>query len=263
MQIVQRRIETNIHGYREVSVAFRMARAAKLEARGVHLRTGRIRCPMLDASRTELVYGQKALPRTDKNGLTRWAKALGRRPATIKLVAYFSGPPYKALYNLIRGEFDEDAVNTGLIVRLKRGVNTNSLETGQFSQAAFDEFVWSIIPPLEGTTIDDGFLYSGLAATLYVEMSSIRRIMTHNVMTSPYKWRGLGRIMSRFEMQRLLIGVLGQKVKLDVTRPHRTTRALSLRDMHDFYKYGVFPVNIEENLAAAGLIELRSAIELP
>lgn len=254
MRIVQRVIEKNIDGYREVSLDFRVARAAHLEARGVNLRTGRNRCPMIDASRTELVYGHKALPRTDRRALARWAKALGMLPVTVKVAAYFSGPMRAAFYNLIRGEFDEDDVNTGLIVRLKRGVNTGVLSTGQFDQDAFNLLVWSVLPPLVGVTIDNEFLYSDATATLYVDESSIRAIMTHNTMTSPYKWKGLGRFMSRFEMRRLLVRVLGQKLK--------TGRVLSVRDMHDFYKYGVFPANIEDSLEAASLIEVPSAIEV-
>lgn len=263
MPIIERQIETKPDGYREVSVEFRAARAAKLEARGVHLRTGRIRCPMLDASRTDLSYRHKALPSTDKNGLRRWAKALGLLPAGLKTVAYVSGPWYTGLYNGLRGSFDEDAVNTGLIIRLKRGVNTGVLSTGHFDQMSFNKFVWSIRPSLKGKVIDNAFLHSTAAANLYIDETSIPAIMAHNIMNAPSPRTGVGPALSKFEMQRLLLGILGQEVERDIARPGKTTPALSIRDMHDFYKYGVFPVHIEESLQAAGLIDLPPGIEIP
>ncbi|PRP96577.1 hypothetical protein ENSA5_36530 [Enhygromyxa salina] len=263
MPMTPRQIETNYHGYREVSIAFRIARAMKLEARGVHLRTGRIRCPMVDASRTELVYGHKALPATDKHALARWAKALGVPPGPLQLIAYASGPLHSALTNLLRGSFDDDAVNSGLIIQLKREVNTGILSDEQFEQHAFNEYVWSIWPSLKGAMINNGFLHSEPAATLYVDRRALRAILAHNADNSPYQWKGVGRVMSRVEMLRLLIGVMGQQVTLDLGRPNKTTRALSIRDLHDFYKYAVFPANVEQRLEAAGLIELQTVIETP
>lgn len=263
MRIVQRQIETNAQGYREVSVEFRAARAAQLEMRGVHLRTGRNRCPMIDASRSALTYGHKALPRTDKKALARWARALELTPGPLKGIAYLSGPWYTGLYNLLRGEFDEDAVNTGLIIRLKRGVNTGILSTGEFDQTSFNKFMWSIRPSLKGRSIDNSFLHSDAAATLYVDNRSIHAIMAHNIMNAPSPRVGLGPALSKFEMQRLLFGVLGQDVSLDIADPRQVTRALSARDMHDFYKYGVFPVHREEGLQAAGLIDIPCSIEVP
>jgi hypothetical protein len=264
MPVVKRQIEENAQGYQEVTLEFRAARAAKLEARGVHLRTGRNRCPMVDASRTALTYGHKALPDTDRKALARWARALGLMPAPVKGIAYSSGPVYKGLYNLLRGEFNEDEINTGLIIRLKQGVNTGVLSTGQFDQVSFDKFVWSIRPSLKGTTIDRAFLHSDAAATLYVDDRSIHAIMAHNIMNAhgPRGMVGFGRSLSKFEMQRLLMGILGQDIELDFARPGKATRALSVRDMHDFYKYGVFPAPIEERLQAAGLIDVPTMIEV-
>jgi hypothetical protein len=66
------------------------------------------------------------LPATDGDALKRWSKALGIDPGPVKLIAYVSGAWYTGLYNLARGEFDEGAVNTGTVKRLKRGVNIPS-----------------------------------------------------------------------------------------------------------------------------------------
>jgi YVTN family beta-propeller protein len=52
MSLVERKILTDAHGYREVSLDYRIARAAMLDTRGVGARTGRIACPGLDASRS-------------------------------------------------------------------------------------------------------------------------------------------------------------------------------------------------------------------
>ncbi|KIG15241.1 hypothetical protein DB30_05785 [Enhygromyxa salina] len=218
---------------------------------------------MLDASRSELTYGHKALPRTDKKALARWARALGLPPVGVKTIAYLSGPWYKALYNLVRGDFNDDAVNTGLIIRLKHGVNTGVLSTGQFDQIALNEFVWSIRPSLKGTVINNAFLHTPDAAQLYVDSDAMPAVMAHNLMNANKPRPGTGRVLSKFEMEQLLLGVLGQEVKLDMARPHKTSRALLVRDMHDFYKYGVFPVPREEGLQAAGLIDVPSGIETP
>lgn len=262
MTIVHRSVEGNAQGYREVSVVYRSARAAALEARSVHAQTDRIHCPVLDASRSELAYGRKALPATDRDSLKRWSKALGIDPGPVKLIAYLSGAWYTGLYNLARGEFDEGAVNTGTVKRLKRGVNTCILSTGHFVQEAFDRYVWSAQPALRGTPIDNAFLHSAAAASLYIEEGSLDAIMKHNVANAPSRRVGLGSVLSKFEMERLLLGVLGQRVALDASHPDEKTRALSVRDVHDLYKYGVFPSPVEERLEAAGLLDIPSSIEV-
>ncbi|WP_146158334.1 hypothetical protein [Enhygromyxa salina] len=194
--------------------------------------------------------------------MARWARALGLGPGSVKSIAYLSGPWYMGLYNVVRGDFDEDRVNAGLIVRLKRGVDTGILSTGHFDQLALNKLVWSIQPSLNGTMIDDTFLHGPTAARLYVNNDSMPAIMAHNIMNAESPRSGVGPTMSKFEMRQLLLGVLGQDIARDPARPGKTTRALSVRDMHDFYKYCVFPVPIEESLQAAGLIDVPVAIEI-
>jgi hypothetical protein len=88
MSLVERTILTDAHGYREVTLDYRIARAAILDAHGVSVRTGRIACPGLDASRSDQVYGQPALPGTTAKDLKAWADALGVNSLGIKTAAY-------------------------------------------------------------------------------------------------------------------------------------------------------------------------------
>jgi hypothetical protein len=74
-------------------------------------------------------------------------------------------------------------------------------------------------------------------------------------------FKGVGPTMSKVEMEELLIGYMGQKVTLNPNLPKETIQAISVRDMHDLYKYGVFPAFAEDELLAAGLIN-GSAVAL-
>ena len=88
MSMIERKLQTNDHGYQEVALDYRVARATMLDARKVGAKTGRITCPMLDASRTDSAYGQMALPGTRGKDLKAWADALGTSAMGIKIVAY-------------------------------------------------------------------------------------------------------------------------------------------------------------------------------
>src|ERR1700676_398408 len=110
MSLVERKILTNAHGYREVALDYRIARAAMLDARGISARTGRIACPGLDASRSDHVYGQFALPGTEAKDLKAWADALGVNSLGIKTVAYLSGPFCGIPLAILRGRFDDREV---------------------------------------------------------------------------------------------------------------------------------------------------------
>ena len=56
MALVQRKILTDAHGYREVTLEYQIARAAMLDSRGVSAGTGRIACPGLDAAKRLFVW---------------------------------------------------------------------------------------------------------------------------------------------------------------------------------------------------------------
>ena len=56
-------------------------------------------------------------------------------------------------------------------------------------------------------------------------------------------------------MEKLLLKRLGQNINLNRKDP---VNAISLRDLHDLYKYGVFPAPIEDQLLKAGLIHETS-----
>ena len=77
MSATKRSTQTNIHGYREVTLDYRIARAAAMDAKQVGEKTGRIACPMVEASRSDSAYGQMALAATDKKHLNEWSGIVG------------------------------------------------------------------------------------------------------------------------------------------------------------------------------------------
>jgi len=262
---VKRSVLTNAKGYREVDLVFRKARALALEAAQVHRRPGRIHCPVLDASRTSCAYGMKCLKTTDQDGLDQWSDGLGLPKSAVRIIAYLSGPWYKAIGNKIKGTFDEEGVNIGLVKSLKKEVHTGIISEGFFDQEIFNNFIWTIHPNLKGTSIDNAFLHSNAADDVYVSSDSLETIVEHNIGKSSASWnKGLGPKMSQLEMEKLLLGHLGQSIpRTNDDSPTSTSttgevQAISVRDMHDLYKYGVFPVVQEGQLLEAGLIEETS-----
>lgn len=119
MALIERMVETDACGYRQVTLDYRVARAAMLDAAGASKRTGRIACPGLDASRSDIAYGGCALPGTTGADLDAWSKALGVNPLGIKTVAYLSGPFWSTPLAFLRGRFDDQAVNTGFLRSLR------------------------------------------------------------------------------------------------------------------------------------------------
>ncbi|MFN3688518.1 hypothetical protein [Salinarimonas sp.] len=258
MALVERIVETDARGYREVSLAYRVARAAMLDAVGASARTGRIACPGLDASRSDVAYGRCALPGTTAADLDAWSGALGVNRLGIKTVAYLSGPFWSTPLAFLRGRFDDRAVNTGFLRSLKRRTNTGILTTTVFDQDKLNGFVWAARPDLAGRPMTGAWLYSDEAACQYIDTTMMPAIRKHNAanadMSAGWLARRLGLFLSTFEMTSLLLGTLAQSIPPDPSAPSKVVDALHLRDLHDFYKYGLLPAVAEERLAAAGLL---------
>ena len=258
MSLVERKVLTDAHGYREVALDYRIARAAMLDTRGVSARTGRIACPGLDASRSDHAYGQVALPGTKAKDLKAWSDALGVNSLGIKTVAYLSGPFWGTPLAFLRGHFDDREVNTGFLRSLKRGTNTGILTSGTFNQEALNALVWAARPDLKGMAMTSAWLYSEQSSSQYLDMSMLPAIRAHNARNADQKFgwlaRTIGLFLSTFEVRSLLLGTLAQPVVLDPRDPSKTVNAIHLRDVHDLYKYGIMPAAAEERLNVAGLL---------
>jgi hypothetical protein len=256
--LVKRKVLTDAHGYREVALDYRIARAAMLDARGASARTGRIACPGLDASRSELAYGKFALPGTKAKDLEAWSDALGVNSRGIKTVAYLSGPFWGTPLAFLRGQFDDREVNTGFLRSLKRRTNTGVLSRGAFNQEALNALVWAARPDLKGIAMTGAWLYSEQSSNQYLDMSMLPAIRAHNARNADQKFgrlaRAVGLFLSTFEVRSLLLGTLAQPVALDPRDPSKTVNAIHLRDVHDLYKYGILPAVAEERLNVAGLL---------
>ena len=256
MSRVKREIDTNRHGYREVNLAYRAARAAMMDDAHVGERTARICCPMLDACRSASAYGQKALRKTDAAALEEWSEAVGVSSLGIKATGYTSGPWYRILPNVLLGRFDDTAINTGFLRSLKHGIDTGVLANGTFNQQELNQLVWALHPQLAGTPMTSEWLYTAQSAEFYLDASMLPKVLTHNAENAFAGQRGrrLGLALSTFEMKKLLLGPLSQEIRRLPGEP--LVKAISLRDLHDFFKYGLLPVQVEERFVAAGLITL-------
>jgi len=232
-------------------------RAAALEAVHVHERSDRIHCPMLDAARTGVTYGTPALLTCDQKGLDKFAAGIDLDASKVAAIAYMSGPFYKLISNRWNQQFDDSEVNTGFIKYLKNGVHTGILASGKFDQDVLNQFVWNLFPEWKDTTpIDKAFVESSKADDVYITSEHLDQIVAFNESQSDAAWKGLGPKLSQFEMEKLLLGKLGQAITLgDDESSSPKVRAMSLRDLHDFFKFGVYPVHIEDSLLKEGLIE--------
>lgn len=258
--MIQREVVVNGMGYKEVSLDFRVARAKACEAQSIHSKKNRNVCPVLDASRRDdSPYGKQALPSCTKQGMEEWSVPMGLSAPAVAVIAYFSGPFTRIPSNVFSGTFDDGQVNTGFVHGCKHNVHTGIIGDGYFDQDAFNSFVWSAYPELQG----DGkiptkdFLYSKDGERYYIGPHNMDAVMKHNVQQSNDSFKGLGSTISKFEMTGLLVGKLGQDIKgVDPNQPQEeTTKVISLRDVHDLYKYGLFPCFIEDQLLEAGRIE--------
>jgi len=127
---------------------------------------------------------------------------------------------------------------------------------GSFNQAQLNAFVWSFQPKLEGIAMTNDWLYSEKGAAVYLDETALPAVMAHNKKNAKSDKVKRGLKLSEFEMEQLLIGVLGQSITLDSNNPEKQTNAISIRDVHDLYKYGIMPAHIEEHMQAAGLLGL-------
>lgn len=248
-------------GYKEVSLEFRKLRTAALEHAKVHERGNRIHCPVLDAARAGAggAYGKLVLPTCDQHGMEQFADGLKLPASKLANIGYMSGPFHKIPHNKWSQTFDESEVNTGFVKSLKHDVHTGIIASGQFDQPVFNEFVWNLFPELKNTStsIDQNFiLESSEADGKFVTSKHLGQIMAFNESKSNSLLKALGSKVSRFEMEDLLLGKLGQAINIgeEYDASAETTRAISLRDLHDFYKYGVFPAPQEDDFLKAGLI---------
>lgn len=258
MSLVERKLLTDAHGYCEVTLDYRIARAAMLDTRRVSARTGRIACPGLDASRSDYAYGRLVLPGTKGKDLKAWSDALGVNSLGIKTVAYLSGPLWGTPLAFLRGRFDDREVNTGFLRSLKRRTNTGILTSGTFNQEALNALVWAARPDLNGIPMTSDWLYSERSSRQYLDISMLPAIRAHNALNADQKFgwlaRRVGLFLSTFEVRSLLLGTLAQPVVLDPHHPSKTVTAIHLRDVHDLYKYGILPAVAEERLSVAGLL---------
>ena len=260
--VLKRTTVTDRVGYKEVELSYRIARSKPLEASGLGERSGRITCPFMDACRSTRVYGAYALPDTEKASLEAWAKVIGIDTLSVKVIAYLSGNLKSITGNFIHGRFCDTEINTGLVHQFKYRVNTGILADGVFSQDGFNQFAWHLFPILKGINLDQAFMYSSDSDNLFVREADIPSLVkyncTHGGLNSLLK--SIGRSMSRFEMTRLLLDLLAQKVNLNSERPKFKESVISLRDIFDLYKYGWFPAVVEEKLADAGWIDIASTV---
>jgi hypothetical protein len=258
MHHLKRNVLTDANGYREVSLEYRIARAEKFDIQHASARTGRIACPGLDASRSNIIYGQCALAGTDSKDLKIWSDALGVNSIGIKTVAYLSGPFWSTPFAFIHGRFDDWKLNTGFLRSLKQRTNTGILTSGAFKQDALNQFVWAARPDLQGTVMTSDWLYSDRSSCQYLDTSMLPAIRKHNARNANQEagWlsKKIGLFLSTFEMQSLLLGTLAQPISLDHSHPKKKVSAIHLRDLHDLYKYGIFPAAAEERLKSAGLL---------
>lgn len=259
MAPIKRVVQTNpVNGYKEVSLLFRKARTEALEKAKIGERTGRICCPVLDAMRTEGVYGKCAMPTTDVEGIGKFCDALKFDASKFKTFAYLTAPSYGILRNICSGSFDESEVNKGFLYYIKFGVHTGILEGFKFNQDKLDTFIWNIFPDLEGTSIDHKFLTdtkdSSKADGLFLTENNVEAIMAWNESQCDQKSK-FGATISKVECGALMLTKLGQMIQMDPKDESSTMGALSVRDLHDMFKYGVFPAPMEDKLLAAGLIE--------
>jgi len=247
------------NGYKEVALAFRKARSEALEKAKIGERTERICCPVLDAVRTEGVYGKCAMPTTDIEGIETFCDGFDFDSSKVKAFAYLTAPSYGILRNICSGSFDESEVNKGFLYYAKFGTHTGILEGFKFNQDKLDGFIWNIFPDLQGISIDYRFLTdtkdSSKADGLFISESNLEAIMAWNESQSCCKNKMSGPTISKAECGTLLLTKLGQQIQMDPKDESSSIWAISVRDFHDMFKYGVFPALIEDKLLAAGLIE--------
>ena len=259
MSSIKRVVETAPNGYKEVSLQFRKARAEAHEKAQLHERTERIPCPMIDAARTKGSYGKCPMATTDIEGMTEFSNALKIDPWKFKTIGLLSGPACKIPGNIYNGRFNEKEINIGVVRKLKYGVHTGVIGEGKFDQDKLNGLVWHLYPHMEGIAIDREFLMdpnnTTKADSLYLTENNVAAILEWNhSQTDSYK-NGKQNFVSGLEMKTLLLAKMGQQIQMDSEDKSNTVSALSVRDFHDLYKYGIFPAPLEDKFLELGFIK--------
>lgn len=242
----------NSNSYKEVTLAYRIHRAKKLDANDAGNQNGRLVCPMVEAGRSTRAYGQKFIPNLESKDLASLAKALGTWPIAMKGIAYCSGNLSSVMGNVFSGTFKEEEIKNGLVHTLKNGVHTGIFRDGKFVQEEFNKFVWSFCPELEHVNLDNDWLYCSNADYLYLGTHHLDQVRRYCQSNSDSKRIWLGTKLSDVEMRMLLVGFLGQ----ELTSFADSDRGILVRDIYDLYKYGFVPAVVEESLADQGLLDI-------
>lgn len=251
---VPRQVAKNSHGYLEVSPEYRAYRSRLLKNQEDP--GDRIRCPVVDAGRSERVYGVASLQDTSAKTLVYWGKAVGVDSGLmLKAIAYMSAPPWLILRNILFRRFDDKQINTGTIAWLKDGINTGFLHNEHFNQHAFADLIVHLYPDLKGKPLDTDTLYSNDFATRYIVESDGEKMVAYNKQrVGAGGLRGwIGASINRLELKSLLLGIIGQRIKLE--EGSEPVQAILIRDLYDFYRFGWYPAHIEARMEKSGLIQ--------
>lgn len=249
---MEREIQVNSNSYVEVILTYRVFRAKELDKKNIASKENRLVCPMVEAGRSTTIYKKQFIPGLKSKDLQEFANALEVSPAAMKSIAYFSGNTSSIIGNIISGKFDDTAIKNGFIHTLKKGVHTGIYKEGKFSQEGFDNFVWSFRPELKDISLVNEWLYSSKADDLYLNDTHLETVLTYNKANKITEKVGLGLKLSTFEMEKLLLGLLGQELE----NHEIAKRGILIRDVYDLYKYGFVPALVEEKFAKKNLIEL-------
>ena len=212
MSLVERIISTDVRGYREVALNYRIARAAMLETRGSSAALAASPVLVLTRHEANSPMGDRLWRETKAKDLDAWSGALGVNSLGIRIVAYLSGPFGSIPSAFFQGQFDDREVNAGFLRSLKRGANTGILTKGVFNQEALNALVWAVRPDLTGVAMTSAWLYSDQSSGQYLDMSMLPAIRAHNARNADPKFgwlaRRIGLFLSTFEIRSLLLGTL-------------------------------------------------------
>ena len=251
-------LNVNANSYKEVALNYRIFRTQELDAKNIGTKENRHVCPMVEAGRSKDAYQKQFISGLKSNNLKSFADALEVSPIAMKTIAYFSGNKSSIIGNIILGKFDDEAIKNGFIHTLKKGVHTGIYKEGKFSQEGFDNFVWAFHPNLKGVSFTNDWLYSSKADSLYLDDTHLDVVLAYNQTNKTTEKVGLGVKLSAFEMEKLLLGLLGQELK-----DHGVAkRGILVRDVYDLYKYGFVPATVEAKFEAENLIALTKREDL-
>lgn len=247
----------NVHGYTQVTHQ-QDIEDRKRESHNAHA-DANLPCPFLRAA---IRNGTLTANGNTMSGLeaARQAESLGLSGFVTRLISWLSNKPSRILRNIFTGSFRQDEIYSGLLrASLKHGVNTSMIdEAGNFDQRAFNEVAAIVLkdhPALaeiaERNEIDDGFLDAHDLGKVFLFQKHVDDLISRNRSRSGASNFGkkLGSRLNRTEIERLLLGGLGQQVT--VPDSGESGAAISLQDLYRLYKYSIFPEPVREKLSAA------------